>query len=103
MSKKLMFVPFPLLLLLLIALLIHSYNTKPHQTTQIEQLESYSYVITSIDSTGIYGDSLTDDTGIFIDKNSIPEGMELSKNDHIAVQFPLNNYETITSVTKINE
>lgn len=100
MTKKLMFVPFPLLLLLLIALLIHSYNTKPHQTAPIEQLESYSYVITSIDNTGIYGDSLTDDTGIYIDHNTI-KNLSLSVNDKISVTFPKSDFETITAVTKI--
>lgn len=98
---------FTLLFTLLISIAIittinHTKATK-HQTSQkanTTQLETYEYIITEIDESGLYGDSLNDDTGIYIDQSTI-KGMNLTEGNKIAVQFPKDDFETITSVTKI--
>jgi hypothetical protein len=75
-----------------------------NQTATIEpqeELTTYTYVITEINESGLYGDSLTDDTGIFIDLSTI-EGMSLKEGNEINVSFPKDDFETITKVTKIN-
>jgi hypothetical protein len=65
-----------------------------------EDIETYSYIVTSIDSEGLKGESLTDNTGIFIANESIK--IELNVNDQIEVSFPKDDFETITKVSKIN-
>jgi type II secretory pathway pseudopilin PulG len=66
-----------------------------------EKVSTYDYVITSIQSDGIYGKSLNDDTGVYLTKTNV-KGLKLSVNDSIRVSFLNNDYETITNVTKLN-
>jgi hypothetical protein len=89
--------------LLSIMLLLVSCNQAPvtQETVQNKELETYEYIVTSIDSEGIHGQSVTDNTGIFIEHETLKD-IELSVNDQISVSFPVNDYETITLVTKIN-
>lgn len=70
-------------------------------TSPQKELTTYTYVITEINESGLYGDSLKDDTKIFIEYETI-ETLQLNESDHIAVQFPKNDWETITKVSKIN-
>jgi uncharacterized protein YabE (DUF348 family) len=103
-------IKFTLSIIVLITLSLYLFNSitavnqhaasKP-TISHTEELETYSYIVTSKDSKGIYGDSLTDDTGIFIDYSTL-KGIKLNENDKIKVSFPIDDYETITKVTKIN-
>jgi hypothetical protein len=70
------------------------------QKAHTEELKTYEYVITKIDKTGVYGDSLKDDTGIYIDHKTV-KNITLDVNDKIEVSFPHNDYETITKVIKL--
>ena len=97
-------------IIVLITLSLYLFNSilavKQHAATKptiahTEEIETYSYIITSIDKEGITGKSLTDNTGIYIDHKTL-HGMKLNKNDKIQVSFPNNSYEEITSVKKIN-
>lgn len=97
---------FSLSVLLLVSLFILTFNntkqrTQPAQKATIEQLESYSYVIIEIDESGLYGDSLNDDTGIFIDHKTV-KGLSLNESDIIKVNFPKDDYETITHIEKVS-
>lgn len=74
------------------------------QTTTIEpqqDIETFEYIVTSIDNEGLKGDSLTDHTGIFLTLDTI-EGLQLEEGNKIEVSFPKNDWETITKITKIN-
>jgi hypothetical protein len=94
-------------------LLIHSFlsfvlfllivGCSSNQTATIEpqeEIETYTYIVTEIDSEGLRGDSLTDDTGIYITNESIK--INLKVNDQIEVSFPKDDWETITKISKIN-
>jgi hypothetical protein len=85
------------------AMFYYSYNT-PHQTAikaHTTQLETYIYIITKIDSSGYYGQSVNDNTGIYFTEKNV-KGISLNVNDHVRVSFPLNSYEKITNIEKIN-
>lgn len=71
-------------------------------TEQQNKLETYTYKITKIDSTGYYGKSTTDQTGIYFINDNVPKGTELNEGDKIKVSFPNNSYEKITNIEKIN-
>jgi uncharacterized lipoprotein YehR (DUF1307 family) len=74
-----------------------------NQTTTIkpkEELTTYTYVITSIDNEGYYGDSVTDDTGIFLTHDTV--NINLEEGDKIEVSYPDDQFDVITKVTKIN-
>jgi hypothetical protein len=81
-------------------------EAEAHQTAQkanTEPLTAYEYTVTSINAEGIYGKSTSDDTGIFLTHENV-KGLSLNKNDTINVSFPKSdtNFETITSVEKVN-
>jgi hypothetical protein len=68
-----------------------------------EELTTYTYIITNVNEEGLKGDSLTDDTGIFLTHDTINQNkLSLKENDKISVSFPADDWETITKVTKIN-
>jgi uncharacterized protein YabE (DUF348 family) len=71
-------------------------------TEEQSNLETYTYKITKIDHTGYYGTSTKDDTGIYFVNENVPKGTEINVNDTVKVSFPLNNYEEITHIEKIN-
>jgi hypothetical protein len=92
------------LIFILSVLVAFSIQNKPIQTAKkahTEQLETYQYIITKIDSKGYYGQSLKDNTGIFL-VNANLKGITLKVNDYIKVSFPKNDYEQITKVEKLN-
>jgi hypothetical protein len=101
--KKLI-ITLSILSILLLSISIYSHSTKhvavSPQTAHAEQLETYDYIITSIDSDGIHGNSLTDNTGIFLTDANV-KGLSLNVSDCIRVSFPKSDYETITKVTKL--
>jgi hypothetical protein len=75
-----------------------------NQTATIEpqeELITYEYIVTSVDSEGIHGQSVEDETGIFLTFDTV-EGLTLEEGSKIEVSFPDSDYETITKVTKIN-
>jgi hypothetical protein len=97
-------------IIVLVALSLYLFNsisavnqhtaTKPI-TSHTEAVETYSYIITSIDENGITGDSLTDDTGIFLTNENV-KGLSLHESDKIQVSFPKGEWDVITKVVKIN-
>lgn len=96
-------------IIVLIALSLYSFNSisavNQHAATKptiahTEQLETYSYVVTEINKEGITGDSLTDDSGIFLTPENV-KGLFLQKSDEIKVTFPKDDFETITKVEKV--
>lgn len=95
-------------IILVTGITLYVYQSKPVQANQtaqeanINDSETYEYVVTSINNEGIHGKSTTDHTGIFLVKSNLPQGMQLHKNDKIKVSFPNDDYETITSVQKVN-
>jgi hypothetical protein len=80
------------------------YTTSNHQTAtqaNTEPLTAYEYTITSINSDGINGKSTSDNSGIYLTHENV-KGLSLNKSDVIKVEFPKNDYETITKVEKVN-
>lgn len=66
-------------------------------------IETFEYIVTSIDSEGLHGQSVNDNTGIFLTHEVInDQNLQVSENDKIKVSFPKDDWETITKVTKIN-
>jgi hypothetical protein len=58
-----------------------------NQTATIEpqeELIKYQYIVISVDSEGIHGDSLTDDTGIFLTFDTV-QGLTLEEGSKIEV------------------
>jgi hypothetical protein len=88
------------LLSFVLFLLIVGCSNQTATTSPQQEIETYSYIVTKIDSEGLHGQSITDNTGIFITSDSIK--IELNVNDQIEVSFPKDDFETITKVSKIN-
>jgi hypothetical protein len=79
-------------------------KAEAHQTAKqanTETLTAYEYTITSIDSEGLYGKSTSDNSGIYLTHENV-KGLSLNKSDVIKVEFPKDNFETITSVVKVS-
>jgi hypothetical protein len=93
-----------ILSILLLSISIYSHTTKQaagtHQTASKEKLTTYDYIITSIDSEGIHGKSLFDNTGIYLTQDNV-KGLNLSVKDSIRVSFPNDQWDVITSVQKL--
>jgi hypothetical protein len=98
-----------ILSILLLSISIYTHSTKhaavSPQTTHVKQLsniKTYTYKITKIDSSGYYGTSTKDQTGIYFVNENIPKGTELKEGDTIKVSFPNNSYEKITNIEKLS-
>jgi hypothetical protein len=76
------------------------------QTAKISpqtDIETFEYIVTSIDSEGLHGQSVNDSTGIFLTHDTINQNkLSLKENDKISVSFPADDWETITKIVKIN-
>jgi hypothetical protein len=66
-----------------------------------EELIKYEYVVTGVDSEGIYGNSTKDNTKIFLTFDTV-QGLTLEEGSKIEVSYPKDDFETITKVSKIN-
>lgn len=64
-------------------------------------IETHAYIITEINESGLYGDSLKDDTGIYLTHDTI-EGLQLEEGNKINVSYPDQEFDVITKVTKID-
>lgn len=64
-------------------------------------IETFEYIVTSINDEGLHGESTTDDTGIFLTHDTI-EGLQLEEGNKIEVSYPDDQFDVITSVKKIN-
>jgi hypothetical protein len=92
---------YSILSFVLFLLIVGCSSNQTATEAQQQEIETYSYIVTSINNEGLKGDSLTDDTGIYLTPETI-EGMNLKVNDQIEVSFPKDDFETITKVSKIN-
>lgn len=100
-DKKLLLYSFISCIVFLLSLTLIACSNQNATVSPQEDIESFEYLVTNIDSTGLYGNSVTDNTKIFIEHETI-ENLSLKESDHISVSFPRNDWETITKVTKIN-
>jgi hypothetical protein len=100
MSNQTKLLIYSILSFILFLLIVGCSNQTATEAQQ-EEIETFSYIVTSINNEGLKGDSLTDDTGIYLTPETI-EGMNLKVNDQIEVSFPKDDFETITKVSKIN-
>jgi hypothetical protein len=75
-------------------------NVKPtiDHTEQQNKLEVFTYQITKIDESGYYGDSTTDQTGIYFVNENVPKGTTIKEGDTVKVSFPNNSFEIITNI-----
>jgi hypothetical protein len=65
------------------------------------KITTYEYIITSVDSKGVYGQSTEDDTGIFLTFDTV-QGLTLEEGSKIEVSYPDDQFDVITKVTKID-
>lgn len=83
-------------------LVTFAYITQQEEEEAIqEQTITHQYIITSIDSEGIHGESLKDNTGIFLVSDNIPNDTNININDKIEVEF-FNEWDNITAVKVLN-
>ncbi|MEH7116203.1 hypothetical protein V7128_02090 [Neobacillus vireti] len=105
--KKSILTVLTLILFLSITVYIQQSNkpvtaTKQTETASQQSLETYEYIVTSINKEGITGDSTKDDTGIFL-THQMADKYNLQTGDKIKVWFPKDDYETITKISKVNQ
>jgi hypothetical protein len=65
-----------------------------------KQIKTYDYIVTAIDSEGIHGKSLNDNTGIYLTQDNV-KGLNLSVKDSIRVSFPNDQWDVIINVEKV--
>ncbi|PLR99619.1 hypothetical protein [Bacillus sp. T33-2] len=74
------------------------------KTTQepSQQLESFTYEITFTDESGYYGESSLG-YGVYFTNDNLQPNQTIQKGDQVKAWFPVNDYETIVKVEKLNK
>lgn len=69
-------------------------------TSEQPQQETFTYQVTSINNNEYYGQSTTDNTGVFFTSSDLQADQIIQVNDIINVTF--ESFDEITSITEVN-